>query len=804
MTSRLPPAVSAVLAALQFPSGGLDGLSDPDLDWGALLEFCDKSSLTLLFGAAAANALPDSVRRRIGTNLAENTERLERVRALEAQIGRLLEAAGIPYVFLKGTTQSPHFVSDPRRRFQCDLDLFCPPEDARSAWRLLLEAGYEPMEEPRSRPTDHLPPLVRKTGWEWRGGSFFDPEIPVAIEIHFQFWDAHTERLPAPAVDEFWNRRQGQALDLADALAYSALHSLRHLLRGSLRACHVYELAWFLERHANDAPFWSRWRALHPPDLRRLEAVAFRLAVAWFGCALAPVAEEQVSELPAPVREWFDAFAFSPLESAFHPNKDELWLHWALLGPARDKLAVTRRRLFPTQLPGPVDAACIPKEQLTLRRRLLKNARVARFVSARAVFHVRSFAALLARGVRWRMRSSGLTGGYWLFLGASSFFVLGMFIYVFLYNLYLLDLGFREDLIGQVSSAMTAGTVVAILPAAALARRWGLSKLIFVSFASLSAIAAARAFATTPLPLLALAFLHGAMFSLYAVSLAPAVARLTSESARSTGFSISTASSIALGVLGGWLGGHLPGWMHGKRPAMLAASAVVALALWPAARLRIGPAPAEGARLYPRNPFVVRFLVIWAVWSLATGSFNPFFATFFARLHTPLERIGLVFSGSQLGQVAALMLAPAVLRKMGLVNGTAAMLLATALAMGGLAAGPAGWAAAAVFIGYTSCQWMSEPGINTLLMDRVREAERTGASALMMLVAFGAQFVASLVGGATIAKFGYSAMLAYAAVLAGVAALAFRTLRGAHAEDAVTAPQPLPELAPSAPDTAPR
>ena len=108
---------------------------------------------------------------------------------------------------------------------------------------------------------------------------------------------------------------------------------------------------------------------------------------------------------------------------------------------------------------------------------------------------------------------------------------------------------------------------------------------------------------------------------------------------------------------------------------MLAGCALVALALWPSARLRIAPAPAEGAKLYPRNRFVVRFLIVWAIWNLATGSFNPFFTTFFARLHTPVERIGLIMSGSQLAQVLALMLAPLVLRKLGLVSGTAAMLI---------------------------------------------------------------------------------------------------------------------------------
>ena len=619
----------------------------PTPPWSELLDFADRSSLTLYFGAAANDALPDWVRERIVVNLAENTERLARTHALQNQVNEWLTAAGIPYIFLKGTTQSPHFVADPRLRPQYDLDLFCPPEDARRAWNLLIERGYEPIEKPGDHATDHLPALVRKTGWEWRGGSHFDPEIPLAIEVHQQFWDQSTERLRAPGVEEFWTRRTGHALDTADALGYAALHLLRHLLRGSARACNVYEIAWFLDRHSGEEQFWNRWRELHAPELRRLEAIAFRLARAWFGCPLAPVAEEEVSGLPARVEEWFEAFAFSPLESQFHPNKDELWLHLALLDSARDKLAVVKRRLLPP-LPGPVDAVCIPAEQLTLGRRMLKYARTARFLARRAVFHTRALAGLLQSGVRWRMRFSGLSGGYWLFLGASSFFVLGMFIYVLLYNLYLLDLGYREDFVGQVNSASTAGMVAAILPAAALARRWGLGKVLLVSFASVGAISAIRGSVVSRAPLLALAFLSGVAFSLYAVSLAPAIARLTSEKARAAGFSVSTSSSIALGIFGNWLGGHLPGWLGGKRPAMLAGCALVALALWPSARLHIAPAPAEGAKLYPRNRFVVRFLIVWAIWNLATGSFNPFFTTFFARLHTPVERIGSIMSGSQL------------------------------------------------------------------------------------------------------------------------------------------------------------
>jgi len=780
------------MAALRF-GGARNSTEMPSLD------FCDRTQLTLVLGAVASDTLPQWARERVARNLADNTERLVRIRALQTQVGEWLAASGIEFVFLKGTTQWPHFVSDARLRSQYDLDLLCPAEEVRRAWKLLLEKGYEPLPGP-DLPTDHLPTLIRKTGWRWRG-DYFDPDSPVSIELHFRLWDEETERLRAPGVDEFWKRRCGQALDTPDALGYACLHLLRHLLRGSVRPYHVYELAWFLEHHADDAEFWSRWQSLHAAELRKLEAVSFRLALEWFGCRLAVAARKEIDRLPERVHEWFEVFAASPLEGLFRPNKDELWLHFALLDSGQDKAAIARRKILPLQLPGPVDETILMRrEQITWAMRVRKHVHYARYLSTRALHHARSLTALAESGIRWRLRSTGMSAGYWRFLGASALFNLGMFIYVLLYNLYLFDLGFREDFVGQVASASTAGTVAGVLPAAVLARRLGLGKLLVGCFAAISAISMLRALVPGRAPLLGLACLNGVVFSVYAVSIAPAIARLTSEKGRPAGFSISTASSIALGILGGWLGGQLPDWLGGKRPAMLFGCALVLLAVWPASRLRIGPAPAEGAKLYPRTRFVTRFLIVFAIWNLATGSFNPFFNTYFAgHLHASVQRIGYIFSGSQLAQVAAILLAPLVLRGLGIVTGTAAMLLATAVALAGLAAGPTGWAAAGMFITYTAFQWMSEPGINTLLMDRVREQERSGASALMMLVMFAAQFAASFAGGASIARYGYPVLLACAAVLAAVSALAFRLLPAAG----ITMEQPTALPRASVADTAP-
>ena len=53
-------------------------------------------------------------------------------------------------------------------RVQYDIDLWLPRDHAVRAQRLLIARGYEPMPGTEELPTDHLPALVRKTGWQWR------------------------------------------------------------------------------------------------------------------------------------------------------------------------------------------------------------------------------------------------------------------------------------------------------------------------------------------------------------------------------------------------------------------------------------------------------------------------------------------------------------------------------------------------------------------------------------------------------------------------------------------------------------
>ena len=74
---------------------------------------------------------------------------------------------------------------------------------------------------------------------------------------------------------------------------------------------------------------------------------------------------------------------------------------------------------------------------------------------------------------------------------------------------------------------------------------------------------------------------------------------------------------------------------------------------------------------------------------------------------------------------------------------------------------------------------MSEPGLETLLMNEMSPAERSGASALNLFVSSTVQAVVAVLAGSAFARFGYPAVLSAIAAFAMVAAFTFRTLLGA-------------------------
>lgn len=405
----VPPYARAVIEALRFRSpnlGPLLHLNEPE--WDRALSFCDHAMLTLSLGARCGEALPSRIRKRVESNLRNNAERWRSTQAAYREVANALDVERIDFALLKGFSHCPHFIRDPRHRPHADIDLLFAPEDVFRARDVARSLGYQPLPGFEDFPIDHLPRMVRRTAWRWRG-DFFDVEMPVSLELHFRLWDTETEKVRAEGIEEFWRRREFRtleeinfpALSGPDALAYSTLHILRHLLRGDLRASHVYELASFLETHAEDDIFWRRWAELHPAALRRLEAISFCMAARWFACALSRTAVEEIERLPSDTTRWLSQSALAPLASLFHPNKEEIWLHWTLLDSTRDRRRVLLRRLLPTHFPRFVpypQAEDAPSDWGTRARDALKPWL---FAAGRLARHVRSLIATARGAMRW-------------------------------------------------------------------------------------------------------------------------------------------------------------------------------------------------------------------------------------------------------------------------------------------------------------------------------------------------------------------------------------------------------------------
>eukprot|EP00825_Cyclidium_porcatum_P020594 TRINITY_DN23278_c0_g1_i1.p1 TRINITY_DN23278_c0_g1~~TRINITY_DN23278_c0_g1_i1.p1 ORF type:complete len:230 (+),score=-1.36 TRINITY_DN23278_c0_g1_i1:118-807(+) len=161
ISSNVPRWVLAVLRALrlQDPSFALLQHLD-DREWERVLSFCDGAGLTLVLGAMARDSMPGWVRDRIERDLANNTQRHERAKAVLFDIQEWLAVEGISPLVLKGFTQAPAFIPDPALRPQYDIDLYCPLADVLRARDLLLAHGYEPLLELEDFPTDHLPVMI--------------------------------------------------------------------------------------------------------------------------------------------------------------------------------------------------------------------------------------------------------------------------------------------------------------------------------------------------------------------------------------------------------------------------------------------------------------------------------------------------------------------------------------------------------------------------------------------------------------------------------------------------------------------
>ena len=354
LRARIPAPFAAAMRALQLQGADTAELSSlRNEEWRELLPMMDHAHLALPFAQQDLSGLPNWVGEHLGNNLVDTARHWERVRAAYREAAAALDAYGVEYVVLKGFTQAPDFAPRPELRWQGDIDFYVPREHIPAAVRAFQEIEYASCHaEEDYRDADHVPTLVRFGAWKWNG-NVYDPEVPPAVEVHFCLWNDSVYSIALPEIEEFWDRRRFRrlgdltfpALHPVDHLGYLALHIVRGVFSAESPVHHVRELATFLHGRAFDDAFWKEWTAMHSPRLRRMQALAFSLAAAWFSCNQHGAVKAEIDSLDPPLRSWIETCGGAPLENLFRRTREGRLLQ-SLLAESPE----ARRKIMATAL----------------------------------------------------------------------------------------------------------------------------------------------------------------------------------------------------------------------------------------------------------------------------------------------------------------------------------------------------------------------------------------------------------------------------------------------------------------------
>ena len=143
-------------------------------------------------------------------------------------------------------------------------------------------------------------------------------------------------------------------------------------------------------------------------------------------------------------------------------------------------------------------------------------------------------------------------------------------IFLVLYNLYLVALGYGADFIGLILLVGTLGAGLAIFPAGWCVDRFGGKAILIWSSLLIAVAGIGLLLLRQPIPLLASSFVTGVGGAFVLVVNAPFLTVNSTPAERSHLFSLNIVLSLVTTVLGKVVGGVLPAWLMAPLPPWLA------------------------------------------------------------------------------------------------------------------------------------------------------------------------------------------------------------------------------------------
>jgi MFS family permease len=329
----------------------------------------------------------------------------------------------------------------------------------------------------------------------------------------------------------------------------------------------------------------------------------------------------------------------------------------------------------------------------------------------------------------------------------------GWGIWTVIFNLYLLDLGFREDFIGYMFLMNGLASGSAAFPAGIISDRIGRKKSLLLGATVGSISNAILVFASSPLLLLIVSLLGGLVGILSWVAQAPFIMENSEPKERTHLFSVSFTTFLLSNMTGSFTGGFLPK-IFGNilsletanvelyRATLMVSVNFLFLALLPyyAIKEKFKPEGVEAnvSRLSLktiRSRVVIGKLVFTAALiGLGAGLIVPFFNVFFRnKLEATLEQIGIIFALGNISVAVGATLAPVVSSRLGKVRAIAFTELCSIPFIYGIAFSPNLGLAAVSYLARGALMNMAGPVRTNFAMEVVQTEERATTSGLTIM-----------------------------------------------------------------------
>jgi len=384
-----------------------------------------------------------------------------------------------------------------------------------------------------------------------------------------------------------------------------------------------------------------------------------------------------------------------------------------------------------------------------------------------------------------------------LFLLYNLLVNVGFGVFTLIFNLYLTELGLREDDIGLFSSAQTLAMAAAAAGMGPLLARFGIWRCIVGGVSVFLGASYGLAFAERPAVLLPLSVLFGAGLAYIFTATMPFVIEWARADQRQY-VSAVVFSTISLATtLGSLIGGFLPdlvpaGGVGQFRSTLVLGTTIGVTALVPLFLMgpaRRGKAPADAtappeaehpeARRQVRKDTGV-FVLIGGLMALGAGMVMPFYNVFLTTLGADAEQVGIVFAVGGLSAAVIGLAAPAVARRFGALRAVVLVRLAVVPFYLALIFFPGYWLAILCHLVRQTSISMAWPVDSTFIADVLPPRARAvvfGYRSAAWNVGFS---VASLAGGWLIVRVGYDATFAGLVFFSLVSMGVFRWYYGRH------------------------